>query len=196
MDATPTPSPVLDTTQGRHWASKMNSVHALLNSAMRTMHPHQYAAVQALGKSLQVFPAVASALGSWDCTPFNALSIIVNRESPLHRDPKTDVWCYDLMVSVGMFKTVPMLLEGLEVRIENTPGTVIALPGKSILHGVSRCTGDQVCYAYYAREALYDRLHVQLPGFPEQCLYEEWLGTNRGYVHSRPSAYASLIYKP
>ena len=37
---------------------------------------------------------------------FMAITLITNRESPLHRDPKTNIGWYDLMLTIGKYNEV------------------------------------------------------------------------------------------
>lgn len=145
---------------------------------MRIMHPQQYVAASDLTAALAGVPAVHSTMTGWGVGPFNAVSLIANRETPLHRDPKTTLRSYDMMTSVGSFVSAPMHLEGLGVEIMNAPGTVITLPGKTVRHAVERCEGEHVCFAYYARAALFERYHIRLPSWPEQSFYQHWVGTH------------------
>ena len=90
--------------------------------------------------------------------PFTALSVIVNRATPLHRDISGRNSWYDLMLTVGDYTNGLMRLPGLGVEMRYNPGTMVALCGKAIQHSVESCNGDRGCIAYYMRDAVMDRL--------------------------------------
>lgn len=102
--------------------------------------------------------------------PFTALSVMVNRETPLHRDVNGRNPWYDLMLTVGEYRDGCMQLPGLGVELRYNSGTIVALCGKPIQHGVTSCDGDRGCIAYYMRDAVLDRL-----GLPAGT----WVNLNR-----------------
>jgi hypothetical protein len=47
-----------------------------------------------------------------------------------------------------------MELRSLGVRLSYEPGTMVAICGKVVPHGVSDCIGERGCIAYYMRDAV------------------------------------------
>lgn len=177
-DAKIASSPLLKPTSeaGIAWTDTMTEPHVLLCAAMNVMHPSQVQCMDRLRRALVEHQQVVHAVERWTATPFNALSIIANRETPFHRDPKTHVRCYDGMVSVGPYRGAKLVMETLGVIVENSPGTLVAAPGKVVIHGTSRAVGDRICYAYYCREAVFERMGTMLPQWPLQRTYGPCIG--------------------
>ncbi|THH19358.1 hypothetical protein EUX98_g8788, partial [Antrodiella citrinella] len=159
--AVPAPSPLLQSPAGSLWCETLTDVHAILAGAMRIMHPQQYVAASDLTNALAGVEDVHTAITNWGVGPFNAVSVIANRETPHHRDPGTTLRCYDMMISVGPFTSAPMHLEGLGIEIENTPGTLIVLPGKT-----TRISTGEVHSGRRTKRkvAVYDTHPVEPPG--------------------------------
>lgn len=61
-----------------------------------------------------------------------------------------------------------MTFPGLGVVVEDSPGTVVALVGKVVRHGVSACTGDRIVYAYYMRDKVHERMDIMTVDFMTQ----------------------------
>lgn len=188
--AVPRCSQGLASARGNAWSDQTKEVMALLSSALRVMNPGQYHAMRRVHDTITRANHCVDSLQRWAATAFSAVSIISNRRTPFHRDPQTYLRCYDLLVSVGEYQNAPIVLDGLNIQIQNNPGTIVAVPGKTIRHGVPRCAGPRVCYALYARESLFKRFKVRLPPWMEQDIYSDCLGpVNRSNVRGLPPRY-------
>jgi hypothetical protein len=77
----------------------------LLNALLAIVHPELYAAgryvMQTLGEEEEVLD-LHEVLEHWHSV-FTAITLITNRGSPLHQDPKTNICWYDLMLTVGEY---------------------------------------------------------------------------------------------
>lgn len=175
--ALPTTSPLLKTKRGKEWCRRMRRVNALISGMLRVMHPYQFQASQRLRTQLDdAGHGLRDMLTQWGALPFNAATLIANRETPYHRDSKTNLRCYDIMTSVGSYTKARMHLKGFGIVIQNMPGTIVAVPGKTTRHGVERGDDERLCLAMYVRESLYERGKVRLPDWPEQSLYSSYIG--------------------
>ena len=81
-----------------------------------------------------------------------AISIISNRATPFHRDEKGRMQWYDLLTSIGTYTKAPLYLSPLNMRFDNTPGSVCFFSGMAIRHGVRKCTGSRIAIATYLRD--------------------------------------------
>lgn len=84
-------------------------------------------------------------------TPFNAVAIISNRETELHRDLKGGRRLLDVLATFGNYTDGRFEVPLLGSRFIYTPGTCIALPGFVFEHGASRTNGDRICLASFIR---------------------------------------------
>ncbi|EAU89594.2 hypothetical protein CC1G_02483 [Coprinopsis cinerea okayama7 len=98
-------------------------------------------------------------------SPFSSLSLIINRETPTHRDTSGPICGMDLLVTGGNYSNGVFLTPTLNRRWTYNPGCVIVLLGKAVLHGVPQVNGERYCLAYFWREGLFDAAGVQFP-FP------------------------------
>jgi hypothetical protein len=87
---------------------------------------------------------------------FTVITLITNRESPLHRDPKTNICWYDLMLTVGDYDEAILELSTFGLRLLYNPGSICFISGKLVHHGVSSTQGRRICYVYYMRESMHD----------------------------------------
>ena len=104
---------------------------------------------------------------------YNGMSVISNRETPFHRDTKGRKEWYDTLLSYSQSSTRPQLLikdVGLELKYSS--GTVVALCGSILEHGVSAWGGgDRVCYAHFLRESVRECLDVSPASWVHQNVY-------------------------
>lgn len=130
----------------------------LLNCLLAIVHPELHAAGRHVMKTLREDDEVADlheGLQHW-YTVFTAITLIKNRESPLHRDPKTNIRWFDLMLSVGDYEEAILELSTFGLRFLYNSGSVCFLSGKLVRHGVSAAHGGRICYVYYMRESMHE----------------------------------------
>lgn len=149
------------------WLIDATESIALISASMSILHPGLYAAgmqcMYALG-TVEEDPLVRSTMETWPSI-FNAIQIISNRETPRHRDPQTRCEWFDLLCTLGTYITADLFLEGLGLKLDYQPGTLVAISGRLIPHSVGKCPPDRVCYAFYMRNALHKRFGVENPGW-------------------------------
>lgn len=103
---------------------------------------------------------------------FNGMSVIGNRETPCHRDNNSRAEWYDLLATIGPYRSAIMELPGIGLRVRYDPGTVMGLSGKIVLHGVAECDGERVCYAYYMRDTIHERGKVEVAEWMKKSRYD------------------------
>ena len=177
MNAKPCTTPQLLSGAGQRAMRLAREPTALLSGVLRIIHPEQYQAAQQITDAVLGAELCQEALDTWGAVCFHGLSLIANRQTPAHRDPLTNLCCFDIMTSVGSFREARMKLSHMGVDINIRPGMVIALLGKVVRHEVA-CIGERLCWAFYARDGLYERFGIRAPPWMTQSFYvadERWL---------------------
>jgi hypothetical protein len=149
---------------GKDWLKAISDTSFLLSSIIRIMHPQMFQmGLEAMNK-LQDQEDLQEVLELWTSI-FNGVQIISNRETPVHRDFQTRPEWYDLLVTVGPYQNIFFELPGIGIRFVYNSGTVIALSGKVLRHGVMEADGERICTAYYMRENVQRRLGTCFAGW-------------------------------
>jgi hypothetical protein len=150
----------------RPWLSHMAWINSLTAATLYVMHPDLYKAGREVmvkfGQELDLttdWDGLEELLPVWGSV-FNAVSVISNRETPLHRDNYSRPQWYDLLATVGDYSEAEMLLPTIGLRLKYKRGTMVALSGKVLRHGVCKAKGDRLCLAWYMRDNLHSRMHV------------------------------------
>ena len=146
------------------WLFRSLPLLGLVGGALKVMHPAQYAAGIFCRESIRNLEdeSITEALRHW-AAPFNAISVINHRESPLHRDPDTTSTMLDMLLTLGKYTGAILELRNLGVRMDYRPGSMVAFSGKMVRHGASECKGERSCHAFYMRTAVVERANVEWP---------------------------------
>lgn len=113
------------------------------------------------------------ALEHW-WTPFNAITVVSNRDTPLHRDLGGRPGWSDLLVALGSYKNGRFEIPALGIIYRYNPGTVICFSGTAFEHG-AHCDGDRACVAFYMKDSVMNTLGVPIAG---RLNVEEYARTN------------------
>jgi Oxygenase domain of the 2OGFeDO superfamily len=148
------------------WLESIKELSALIGGILSIIHPDLYkAGIEAFDQlahdhsKVQEHDEYLQLLQYWT-TPFSGMSIISNRETPIHQDVQTrDSW-YDVLLTVGDYSNGRVELPTFGVRLQYDPGTIVALSGKVVPHGVPKCDGNRVCLAYFMRKNVHERAGV------------------------------------
>ena len=103
--------------------------------------------------------AMLETLSLWP-TVFTNVSLIANRETPLHRDPRSQANWFDLLVNVGDHNGCVLSLPSLGVELAYNSGTVVAFSGRLLQHGANAVDGNRYCLTYYMRDNIHRWLNV------------------------------------
>ncbi|EGO04451.1 hypothetical protein SERLA73DRAFT_37144, partial [Serpula lacrymans var. lacrymans S7.3] len=79
---------------------------------------------------------------------YNVLSIISNRETPVHQDCLSKVEWYDMLASIRDYNEAILELIGAGFCFKFDSGTIAAFSGKLLNHGVLSCSGEKICFTY------------------------------------------------
>ncbi|KIJ60687.1 hypothetical protein HYDPIDRAFT_98419 [Hydnomerulius pinastri MD-312] len=149
----------------QQWLMEFQTTMAFLNAVLSIVHPELYAAGEKVMRHLREddeIEDVHEILDHW-MSVFTTVSAVVNRESPLHRDPKTCKSWYDMMLTVGQYQEAILELSTFSVCLLYNAGTVICISGKLVHHGVSEIeSGDRIVYSFYMRESVHRFCSVPL----------------------------------
>lgn len=161
----------------RQWVEQTQEFSALCGGLLAVIHPKMAeSGWQALDKmvrepqTVKNAANVADALEHWT-SPFSGISIISNRETPVHRDVNGRNSWYDILATFGNYKKGRLELPGMGYRLEYQPGTVVGLAGKVVSHGVPSVEHNRVCIAYYMRNKVHEWLKVRSPSWMNQEIY-------------------------
>lgn len=135
------------------------------------MHPALFAAARETLIQFNQQDDLQEVLSKWTSV-FNGLSVISNRETPIHRDNNSQPEWYDMLVTLGSYSNGIMELPGVGLRLRYNAGTVVGLGGKMLSHGVAASEGDRICYAYYMRDAVHYKADVPSPSWMRTDVYD------------------------
>jgi hypothetical protein len=151
------------------WVSALEETTAFLGAVLGVMHPSTFQTgmncVRAIGESDKVAKreGLDHLMSVWT-SPYTTVSLINNRDTPLHRDNGGSYTVMDLLVSVGTYVTGEFNVPGLGFTFWYTPGTVIGLLGRIVRHGAA-ASGERLCFAQYLRENVLDDLGLSDPAW-------------------------------
>ena len=104
---------------------------------------------------------IRPALDHW-LTAFNAITIISNCKTPLHRNYHTRSSWYDLMATVGNYDEVILELSTFGLQLLYLTGMAVFFSGKMVRHGVSTIShGDRLCFAFYMCDRVHEHCGVE-----------------------------------
>ena len=155
-----------DGAAGGQWAIQMQESSAVIGSILGVAHPQLFQqGVTALtklsregAKLVDNEEQLMRALKVWT-SPFNALTVITNRNTPPHRDTKGRNEWLDLITALGEDDSVRIMTSpGLGLSVDYNPGTVVVIAGKVIRHAAKFEGGERACIAYYMRNKVQERL--------------------------------------
>lgn len=145
----------------------MYETSAFFSAILSIMHPDLYDSGRTTMLRLTKQTDLHPALVLWPSV-FNAVTVLSNRSTPYHRDSKSRAPWYDMLATIGQYKGAIMDLPSIRLKLAYGPGSVIAMGGKVIRHGVSDCQGDRVCLAYYMRDTVHERMETEAAQWMKQ----------------------------
>ena len=137
----------------------------ILSGAMVIMHPDMYCtsskAMVKLGCWLEAKGQqdILSVLPIW-ASIYNVVLVVANRASPVHLDIKGRPQWLDLLTTVGKYWDLDLTLPTIGLRLWYDPGTVVALSGQLIHHGVDAVGANRGVVAFYMQDNMHEHLDV------------------------------------
>lgn len=144
---------------------------ALLSAVLSVIHPDLYRSGMDTMKRLHAQPDLVPALQHWTSV-FNAVTVLSNRATPLHRDNHSRPQWYDMLTTIGPYEEAWLELPGIGLKLQYNSGTVMGFGGKVLRHGVPECRGERVCLAYYMRDKVHERMEVEAAQWMKIQYYE------------------------
>ena len=149
------------------WSKDICLPSAILSGVLSIIHPSLYNAGHLAMQRLTDWatghdPGMLAALENWS-TVFTNISLIVNRSTPLHRDPHSRADWYDMLVSVSNYDDCALDIPSLGIQVLYNPGTAVAFSSWLFQHGVNEVDGARCCLAYYMRDNIHHWLRVPRP---------------------------------
>ncbi|KAI6040998.1 hypothetical protein EDC04DRAFT_2602040 [Pisolithus marmoratus] len=135
------------------WVNQMSEVHALLSGMLAIIHPQMYSAgqealIQLDMKAKQWKDAdISSILPSW-----NAIYSNINGWEQ----------CLDMLLTVGDYLPLDFIIPTFKLWFHYNPGTIIAMSGSALEHGVGYTTGNCTCLAYYMQHNVHESVGIEL----------------------------------
>jgi len=159
----------------------MQRAGVMASAALSVMHPDLYrAGVEThikLGSWAQRWGMddMSHHLRHWTSV-FNVASVMCNRRSPLHRDPKCRPEAFDIMTSFGQHEPALMHLTNLGIKLVYDSAVMVACSCRLIRHGISVDHGDRIVWAWYMRDSVHNHVLTPRPDYArypntdlEQC---------------------------
>jgi len=152
------------------WVQEVNVTGALLSAITRIAHPQQYEAGRQAFAAMQDLADVAEVLRWWSSI-YSGISVIANRETPVHRDVGTSPEAYDLLATIGGDEETTLVLPSMGVFMEYRSGTAVLFSGYAVPHGVTPSVAERVCFAYYIKDNVHERFGVKGLDWMNRSLY-------------------------
>lgn len=151
--------------RAKDWMAEFEISGGLLDGILAVTHPRLYAAAIEVAEKLCVAHGSARVLMQEWPSCFSTIEVIVNRETPRHRNIGTLLGCLDLLLPLGTYGENGVLeLRNLGVCLPYDSGSVTLLNSKIVLHAVPKVPGDLVCYACHMNKDIFKWMKVPMPG--------------------------------
>lgn len=137
-------------------------LETLLNAVTSVINHDLYSTgLAAIQRILSANPSIA-----WNSV-WSGFALIVNRETPYHRDSGGSITMHDLLFSAGTHQDCYIEVAELGAEFLYLPGTAVALCGKALRHWVkSWAGGERIAVAHFMKDAVHNRLGLERPGWP------------------------------
>jgi hypothetical protein len=108
---------------------------------------------------------------------FSGLEVISNHKTPYHRDVHSAPAMYDFLVSGGNHTRTWLTLPDIKMKLLYNPGTVTAICGKVLRHGVLQWEKekDRLCIAHFIRDRVHKCLSIPRPNWVTNTRYLEMM---------------------
>ena len=138
-------------------------VAALMGGILSIIHPTLFKRGMDVWKTLYADPwslrngdRVRDLLDLW-ATPFTAMSVIANRETPHHCDLNGGLNFFDAVMTFGTYEEGRFELPEIGRRFRYDRGTAIFIKSRSLKHGASAVVGERCCLVLFFRPLMLRR---------------------------------------
>lgn len=148
------------------WMTVMGDTFSLLGALTSILNPYVFNAGVEIIRTIHTTPEIIQKremlpriLGAWS-TPFTALSIMTNRQTPVHRDNGSGFTVNDLLTTIGPYSNGHLDMPSLGCRFRYNSGTIASFCGRLLTHAAS-ADGERLCIAQYLRESVLHTFDIE-----------------------------------
>lgn len=135
----------------------------LISAALGIAHPEQYELSRQCLQEVARNPEFVELSTQWSLA-FNVVTIVANRETPIHRDIYSGgQGILDGLLNLGGGRFTVIEFPGLGLRLQYASRALLLFSGNTHSHGVSVSEDERVCLAFYARKAMLHKHSLRLP---------------------------------
>jgi hypothetical protein len=148
-----------------------------LNFVLLLIHPSLHKTGSSILQILRNLEETSDVASLWTSV-FTGISVISNRETPIHIDYNGRPEWYDLLTVKGSHssRSTRLDLPEMGLSLQYGPGSVVALSGQIFKHRVRFWgDGDRICYARFMREDVRKRFDIEPGDWMRQSYYAEHL---------------------
>ena len=166
----PEVSATLKGDHGSHLVKSMNRSAILISAALRVMHADLYFAGLETLLKLGAWAHDAGLHDIYDrivhwASVFNVASIMCNRRSPPHRDPKCRPEAFDIMTSIGAYLPAIMNLKNFGIKLTYDSCVMVGFSCRLVVHEMYVESGDRIVWAWFMRDSLHNFVATPRPDF-------------------------------
>jgi hypothetical protein len=155
----------------RAWLQEIREYGALVSGITLVAHPELYRAGLTTLSNTRDMPEISEVVKIWSSV-YSAVSIVSNRECPLHRDTGTDAEWFDFLTTVGGDWNTEMSWPQLGINIAYTSGTSVLFSGYTLAHTVTTSEEERLCIAHYMKGNVFERFGVCGPSWMYSTVYK------------------------
>ena len=144
------------------------SLALLADAVTALVAPQQYNSGMAAIRCLKEGDHLNRHLPTVDCwnSVWSGFSVIVNRETPFHRDTGGAPSHYDFLLSGSTHTECFLDVRELGLKLQYLPGTGVVIAGRVLRHGVCNWSGgERICQAMFIKDSVHDRLGQPRPSW-------------------------------
>ena len=176
ISATLKPGKIKPSTQA--WLAETAESFAVMGAFLNIANPELYRAGRKVFFEIMKNPgviaegdAVLAVLKYWT-SPFSGYGLISNCVTPAHRDNNSQGQWYDFLTTIGPYSGSRLIIDNLGLEFEYESGTMVALLGKLLRHGIKEPEGNRICLAQYMRDNVHHRMGIESPGWMSVARYD------------------------
>jgi hypothetical protein len=177
------PSASLGTPTSQEWALAVTEFEQDVNDIFSLVCPDLFRDGMKSIEKIQKEHPNHGGVQAWSSV-FNGIGVIANRITIPHRDPAGRSEWYDLLLAAGTYDDAYLDVHDLGAQFTYKPGTVIAICGRLLRHGIDRWNGgERICYAHYMRNNVLHRQGIQSSSWVYEHIYFPYM--SRKFVDRR-----------
>jgi len=154
--------------EAQEWTKEMSDISALIGGLTALINPEVYRAGMECLDAITLNPELIAKnvdlcdiLAFWT-SPYLAVSLISNRNTPLHRDNGGGYPTMDLLITVGKYRRGWFNVPSLGYNLRYNSGTVIGICGRVVRHGAI-AEGERLVWAHYLKANVLQELGIKEP---------------------------------